>query len=171
MQENKPTSLAITVVILLCMFHSTLIILLFSMGLMLIGLDNPMYVFYYLIDYTLPITFLVSLLDAVRIEDNIFLKKTTKRKTTDDQGLIIATSTYSMLVTFAVIFTSIALKNISELGIFIFHVFIFGGTATYVFVNVAIKPLLNLINNVIGFFTNWIFNKIFAKHLRLQTTP
>lgn len=169
MKENKPTSLAITVVILLAMFHVTIVLGLFTIGLMSVGWKNPMDVFYYWIDYTLPITFLVSFINCSRIEDGIFLKKTTKWENNNDEGLIISAPTFSLIMSFIVILIINVVKMISwDTGIFIIHIFLFGGIATYIVTLYAVFPFIMLLNIGISFLTNWIFNTIFAKHLKFQ---
>ena len=95
MQENKPTSLAITVVILLSMFHVTLIVEFFTFILTLIGWKNSLDIFYYWIDYTVPITFLNSFISSIRAEGDLF--KVQETKWASDDSLLVSISTASII--------------------------------------------------------------------------
>ena len=75
MEENKPTSLAITMVILLCLFQVTLIAFVMSGSLTSFKWEYTLPLFYSWIDYTLPVTFIIALVNSVRIEDDILIVK------------------------------------------------------------------------------------------------
>ena len=166
MNQPKPKSLAITVVILLCMFHVTLITVVICGALTSFNLEHMLPILYYCIDYILPITFLVSLLNAVRIEDDIFLKKLVLNGKNDN--VIIASSSYSIMISFVAVLTVKVIQYVltADIGFLILHVFLFGGLATYYFTNYIVGPIFFIINTIISPLTNSIFNIIFAKHLR-----